>query len=178
MIISSRYSRTAIVLHRALAFANLGLFGVGLYMAGSLFSFIRLRLYKWHKSAGVTLFAWSALHRLWRVTYRPPALPANIADTMSAWENWMHNVTHYVLYALFFVVPMIGWAYTSAAGFPIVLFGIWPLRDLKPADTALSKPRVCPGLASATRECAPTITPRHSRRARRAAHEPELRCSG
>ena len=27
------------------------------------------------------------------------------------------------MYALFFAVPLMGWAYSSAAGFPIVLFG-------------------------------------------------------
>jgi cytochrome b561 len=30
---------------------------------------------------------------------------------------------------LFFAVPLIGWAYSSAAGFPVVLFGLIPLPD-------------------------------------------------
>ena len=31
---------------------------------------------------------------------------------------------------LFFAVPLIGWAYSSAKGFPIVWFGVLPLPDL------------------------------------------------
>jgi cytochrome b561 len=39
---------------------------------------------------------------------------------------------------MFFVVPLIGWAYTSAAGFPVVLFGVFPLPDLIGADKTLA----------------------------------------
>jgi cytochrome b561 len=42
------------------------------------------------------------------------------------------------LYALFFIVPLVGWAYSSAAGFPIVLFGVLPLPDFVAADKALA----------------------------------------
>jgi cytochrome b561 len=34
------------------------------------------------------------------------------------------------MYALFFAIPLVGWMYSSAAGFPIVLFGQLPLPDL------------------------------------------------
>jgi cytochrome b561 len=43
------------------------------------------------------------------------------------------------LYALFFVVPLLGWAYSSAAGFPIVWFGQITLPDLVTADKALAE---------------------------------------
>ena len=36
------------------------------------------------------------------------------------------------------VVPIAGWAYSSAAGFPVVLFGVWPLPDLVEPDRALA----------------------------------------
>ena len=35
---------------------------------------------------------------------------------------------------LFFAVPLAGWAYSSAAGFPIVLFGALPLPDFVPVS--------------------------------------------
>jgi cytochrome b561 len=35
-------------------------------------------------------------------------------------------------------VPLLGWAYSSAAGFPIVLFGQWPLPDFVPVSEALA----------------------------------------
>jgi cytochrome b561 len=40
---------------------------------------------------------------------------------------------------LFFAVPLAGWAYSSADGFPIVWFGVLPLPDLLPADKALAE---------------------------------------
>jgi cytochrome b561 len=43
------------------------------------------------------------------------------------------------MYLLFFPVPLVGWAYSSAAGFPIVLFGVLPLPDFVPADKALAE---------------------------------------
>ena len=49
------------------------------------------------------------------------------------------SATHYGLYALFFIVPLVGWAYSSAAGFPIVVFGVLPLPDFVPADKALAE---------------------------------------
>ena len=58
---AARYSRTAIVLHWALGLAILGLFGVGLYMTSLPFSPARLKLYNWHKWAGITLLALSLL---------------------------------------------------------------------------------------------------------------------
>ena len=38
------------------------------------------------------------------------------------------------LYLLFFAVPLAGWAYSSAAGFPVVWFGVIPLPDLVSPD--------------------------------------------
>jgi cytochrome b561 len=134
-----RYSLTAIVLHWVLALAILGLFGVGLYMTDLPFSPARLKLYNWHKWAGVTILMLSALRLLWRLTHRPPALPDPIVDAMPVWQRWAHHGTHHALYALFFLVPLIGWAYSSAAGFPIVVFGVLPLPDFVPVDKALAE---------------------------------------
>lgn len=136
---AARYSHTAIVLHWVLGLTILGLFGMGLYMTSLPFSPARLKLYNWHKWAGITLLALSVLRVLWRATHRPPALPASIAKAMPAWQHWAHHGTHYVMYALFFLVPLIGWAYSSAAGFPIVVFGVLPLPDFVPVDKALAE---------------------------------------
>ena len=46
---------------------------------------------------------------------------------------------HLLLYVLFFAVPLVGWAYSSAAGFPVVLFGVLPLPDFVPVDKALAE---------------------------------------
>jgi cytochrome b561 len=135
---SPRYSGVAIALHWVLALALAAIFGVGLYMADLPFSPLRLKLYNWHKWAGVVILALSALRLLWRFTHRPPALPPKIEAAMPGWQAAAHHATHGLLYALFFAVPLIGWAYSSAAGFSIVLFGVLPLPDFVGADKALA----------------------------------------
>ena len=70
---SSRYTGTAIVLHWLLGLALLVSFGVGLYMADLPLSPWRLKLTNWHKWAGMTIMALSALRLAWRLTHRPPA---------------------------------------------------------------------------------------------------------
>ncbi len=39
-----------------------------------------------------------------------------------------------LFYALFFIVPLLGWAYTSAVGVPVVFLGVLPLPDFVPRD--------------------------------------------
>lgn len=58
---------------------------------------------------------------------------------MPIWQVRAYHATHHALYALFFVVPLLGWAYSSAAGFPIVWFGQIALPDLLPADKVLAE---------------------------------------
>lgn len=130
----TRYTGTAIALHWLLALAIVGAFGVGLYMVDLPFSMNRLKLYNWHKWAGVTILALSAGRLLWRLAHRPPAdLPA------PAWQIRAAHLTHGLLYVLFFAVPLAGWAYSSAAGFPIVWFGVLPLPDFVAPDKALAE---------------------------------------
>ena len=129
-----RYSATAIVLHWLMALAILGNFCLGLYMADLHMSMTRLRLFNYHKWTGATILLLAALRLLWRLTHRPPAeLPA------PKWQLTAAAATHWALYGLFFAVPLAGWAYSSAAGFPLVLYGVLPLPDFVPKDHALAE---------------------------------------
>src|SRR5450830_183237 len=134
-----RYSALAMALHWLLAAALLGTFCLGLYMADLPFSPQRLKYYSWHKWAGMSILILSVLRLLWRITHRPPELPPAIEQAMPAWQRVAHHGTHHLLYLLFFAVPLIGWAYSSAAGFPVVLFGVLPLPDLVGPDKALAE---------------------------------------
>jgi cytochrome b561 len=134
-----RYSALAMALHWLLALGIVALFVLGVYMTDLPFSPARLKLYNWHKWAGVSFLLLSALRLVWRLVRRPPALPTHIERAMPAWQTRAYHATHHALYALFFVVPLLGWAYSSAAGFPIVWFGQIALPDLLPADKALAE---------------------------------------
>lgn len=133
-----RYGATAITLHWVLGLAILMLLGVGWYMTGLPFSPQRIKLYNWHKWAGVAVLALSALRLAWRCIRRPPALPADMQASMPRWQQWAHHGTHHLMYVLFFLVPLLGWAYSSAAGFPIVFLGLLPLPDFVPESQALA----------------------------------------
>lgn len=134
-----RYSPAAKLLHWLLALCLFGLFVMGTYMADLPFSPQRLKLYNWHKWAGMTVLALSALRLAVRWLNPPPALPTNITQAMPSWQLRAYHATHGMLYALFFLVPLVGWAYSSAAGFPIVVFGVLPLPDFVPVDKALAE---------------------------------------
>jgi cytochrome b561 len=129
-----RYTTTAIALHWLLAAAILGSLAMGVYMTDLPLSPQRLKLYNWHKWAGVTILVLSAARLLWRLAHRPPAdVP------MPAWQQRAAHAIHRLFYVLFFAVPLAGWAYSSAAGFPVVLYGVIPLPDFVPADKALAE---------------------------------------
>jgi cytochrome b561 len=134
-----RYTTVAIVLHWLLALVILCIFAVGAYMADMPVSPLKLKLYNYHKWAGICFLVLTTLRLLWRFTHRPPALPAAIEKAMPGWQNRAYHATHYALYTLFFAVPLIGWAYSSAAGFPVVLFGVLPLPDFMPVNKEFAK---------------------------------------
>ena len=78
---ANRYSHVAIALHWVLGLALIGSFAMGVYMTDIPMSPTRLKLYNYHKWAGVTILALSALRLLWRLTHRPPA-----DAPMPAWQ--------------------------------------------------------------------------------------------
>jgi cytochrome b561 len=134
-----RYGPVAIALHWLLAAMIVASLGVGLYMTGLPLSPARIKLYNWHKWAGVTILVLSALRLLWRLRHTPPPLPASAAAAMPGWQRTGYRAGHALMYLLFLAVPMFGWAYSSAMGFPVVWFGLLPLPDFMPVDKELAE---------------------------------------
>ncbi len=122
----TRYGGVAIGLHWLIALAIFGSFSVGLYMSDLPLSPQKLKLYSWHKWAGVTIFLFVVVRLGWRLLHRPPELPA----TIPAWQRSVAAATHVLLYLLMFAVPITGWLMSSAKGFQTVYFGVLPLPDL------------------------------------------------
>ena len=134
MTTDKRYTATAIGFHWLLALMITASFAFGLYMVDLPFSPTRVRQYNWHKWAGITILALSALRLLWRLGHRPPTLPGH----MPVWQQRASHVTHGLLYLFFFAAPLAGWAYSSAAGFPVVYFGLLQLPDWVPRNAELA----------------------------------------
>ena len=128
------YSATAIALHWVAAVLIVGNLAFGLTMVDLALSPAKLRYYAWHKWAGLTILLLSAARLLWRLAHAPPELPAS----MPTWQQRAANASHHVFYLLFFVAPLSGWLFSSAAGFQTVYFGVIPLPDLLPKNTAVA----------------------------------------
>ncbi|MCJ2034955.1 cytochrome b [Methylobacterium sp. J-068] len=128
-----RYTRVAIALHWLTALAVLGLIGIGLVMThGDLTAIRRFQLYQWHKSVGITVLGLSLLRLGWRLSHRPPPLPAALPRR----ERGGAHLAHLLLYALTLGLPLVGWALVSASPFnlPTMLFGTvpWPHLPVLP----------------------------------------------
>jgi cytochrome b561 len=114
---ASAYGVVAIVLHWLLAALIATAFLIGLSMVDLPFSPQRFRFFNWHKWLGIAVLVLSAARLLWRASgHPPPPIPAG----MPPWQVTAFRVTHLAFYGLFFVVPLTGWAYTSAVGVPVV----------------------------------------------------------
>lgn len=132
---TAKYTGPAIALHWLIGLMILIAFGVGFYMTGLKFSPEKLKLYNWHKWAGVTIFALVAIRCLWRLTHKPPPLP----DSMPAMQKFAAHFGHALLYFFMIAIPLTGWLMSSAKGFQTVWFGVLPLPDLLEKSEDLGK---------------------------------------
>lgn len=129
----ARYTQPAVLMHWAIALLILGLFPLGLYMVELPVSPDKLKLYSYHKWAGVTVFVLAALQLAWRWRHAPPPLPGSLPP----WQRHAAHGLHGVLYVLMLAVPLTGWWMGSAYGFTTSWFGVLPLPDLLPRNEAL-----------------------------------------
>ena len=120
------YTRTAISLHWLIGIAVLGMLGAGFYMTDMRISPDKLKIYMLHKSVGLSILALMIFRIVWRLTHRPPALPASLPN----WQRIASYVSHGLLYLLLIAMPLSGWLMNSASGFPTKLFGVLPFPQL------------------------------------------------
>lgn len=140
-----RYTAVAIALHWLIAVAIATIVMIGLVMTHvKLAPLMQFKLYQLHKSIGITILALTVLRILWRLTHRPPVLPADIPKL----ERRAAAGTHVMLYVLMFGLPLVGWALVSASplNLPTVLYGIVPWPHL-PIPGGISKAALAPILA-------------------------------
>jgi len=131
---SGRYTRFAVVLHWLLAVAIAAGFVIGLLMADAPVSPMRVRWINYHKWTGLTILGLSMVRLIWRLGHSPPGLPVSMRRWQRAASAWVHRL----LYLLFLMVPVAGWAYSTAAGFHVTYLGLFQLPDLASKDKALA----------------------------------------
>ncbi len=140
---TTRYTKTAIVLHGLIALGIFAMFALGWYMSElpkeapkqAAFDLFDLGIYtldlakeasprtfyfNLHKSVGVTLLALIAFRLLWRITHRPPAM----LTSYKAWERKLATGTHHLLYLLMVVVPVAGVLMSLYSKYGLMWFGM------------------------------------------------------
>lgn len=130
-----RYTKTAIALHWLVAILIVGTFTLGLVMTDIPgFSPTKLKYFSWHKWAGVTVLFLACARLLWRLGHRPPPL----SPSMPAWQRGAAHSLHHLLYVFIFAVPLSGYFFSLASGFPVVYFGLFKLPVLIEKNKALA----------------------------------------
>jgi cytochrome b561 len=77
-----------------------------------------------HKSFGMTIFGLAVLRLIWRWFNPVPSLPAG-----PRWQQHAAHISHWLLYGLILVTPIVGWLSSSARNFPVSWFGLITLPD-------------------------------------------------
>jgi cytochrome b561 len=79
-----------------------------------------------HKSLGMTILALAIIRLVWRLANPVPSL----AGLTRTWERALATISHVLLYALLFAMPITGWLMSSARNFPVSWFGRFQFPDL------------------------------------------------
>ena len=79
-----------------------------------------------HKSIGITILMLAVLRLAWRLFNPVPLQPRG----MPRWQELSAHVSHFLLYALLFITPVLGWLMSSARSFSVSYFGLFTLPDL------------------------------------------------
>lgn len=127
---NQKYSGTSILLHWLIAALIIGAFVLGTIMTDMRISQTKLKYYSYHKWIGITVLALVAIRLINRLLSKPPAY----AVAMPAWQLKAAEMMHWLLYLLMFAVPVSGYLYTCAAGYPVVYLGLFELPSLIAAN--------------------------------------------
>ena len=128
---NQHFSLTSRILHWIMAVLILAMLFIGVAMVSSLSDYHRL--VSVHKPIGILILVLAGLRLVNRFIFPPPPLPSGMPVPLRV----AAEASHWLLYALMFVQPLVGWAMLSAAGYPIALIGAFSLPPIVPHDMAL-----------------------------------------
>jgi cytochrome b561 len=119
------------VLHWTMAVLILAMLFIGIAMVSSLSAYHEL--VSIHKPIGILILILVAIRLINRLLAPPPPLPENFPPLL----RLAADGSHWLLYALMFAVPLVGWGMLSAAAYPIQLMGGIHLPPILPHSAAL-----------------------------------------
>lgn len=120
--------------HWLVALGIVALACIGLYMVGLPLGMAKLKIFLLHKAIGITVLALVVLRLLWRLVDRHPRYPTR----MPRWQVGAAHASHALLYVLMLAIPLSGWVYNSASGFPLPWFGLLQLPAIAPVSKPLA----------------------------------------
>lgn len=126
-----RFSGFARLLHWLMAAMILAMLFIGIGMVSTTTRYEALVAV--HRPLGIAVLVLVAVRLIYRLFSPPPPLPGGMPSPMKA----VAHLSHYLLYALMFAVPIVGWGMLSAGGYPITLYGALHLPPILPHDAAL-----------------------------------------
>lgn len=94
----------------------------------------KINTYALHKSVGLTLLALVVVRVIWRLL---AGAPAPVAGTPT-WQSRIASLTHVALYVLLLAIPLSGWLFNSASGYPLQWFKQFNVPALSGHDEALA----------------------------------------
>jgi cytochrome b561 len=128
------YTTTAIALHWLIALLLLGQFAFGLMLEDIPRGTPERGLYvNLHKSSGIVIGLLIVLRIAWRLSHRPPPLPA----AMPAWQRLAARFSHAALYLCMLALPLSGYLASNFSKHGIKFFNIVRLPPWGPDDKTL-----------------------------------------
>lgn len=132
----TEYSTPARLFHWIMALLILLTIPAGLIMVQEgLDRGLQNALFIYHKNVGVLLFFLVILRLIWRLRVPAPPLPAHVPT----WQVRAAGVSHFLLYALLFVLPIAGYIRVKAGGFPIEALDALGVPSLVPRSDAVAE---------------------------------------
>jgi cytochrome b561 len=128
-----RYNPISVAFHWLMAAIIVVTWSIAIVVSDMPLSPARITGYSWHKWLGVTVFFLVILRLVWRATHPAPQLEIK----MPVWQERAMQLTHFSLYLLMMVIPLVGWLMSSAKGYTVNYFGLFELPDLLSKDKAL-----------------------------------------
>jgi len=132
---ADRYTFIQKALHWIIALAVIGALAGGNLLDWLDNGAFKNQLYALHKATGILILGLMVLRVIVRLIFGAPSLPVETPG----WQRTAAAASHFLLYALLILMPLVGWAATSAFPAPLPFFGLFEVPPLIGADRDLSK---------------------------------------